>query len=114
MAQASITMANHINAAAIIALTETGFTARLISKYRPRSPILAVTSSKPVVQRLAMNWGVLGMRYEADGDDDDRIAFALENAKALGYVRTGDLVIMTAGNTRQAGSTDLIRVLSVS
>ncbi len=114
VAQASITMANHINAAAIIALTETGFTARLISKYRPRSPILAVTSAKPVVQRLAMNWGVLGMRYEADGDDDDRIAFALENAKTLGYVRTGDLVIMTAGNTRQAGSTDLIRVLSVS
>lgn len=114
VAQASITMANHINAAAIIALTETGFTARLISKYRPRSPILAVTSSTPVMQRLAMNWGVLGMRYDANGDDDDRIEFALENAKALGYVRSGDLVIMTAGNTRQAGSTDLIRVLSVN
>ena len=113
VAQASITMANHINAAAIIALTETGFTARLISKYRPRSPILAVTSSHPVVQRLAMNWGVLGMLYDGGGDDEDRIDFALENARALGYVRSDDLVIMTAGNTRQAGSTDLIRVLQV-
>jgi pyruvate kinase len=114
VAQASITMANHINAAAIIALTETGFTARLISKYRPRSPILAVTSSHPVVQRLSMNWGVLGMLYEGNGDDDHRIDFALENAKSLGYVSPGDLVIMTAGNTRQAGSTDLIRVLHVA
>ena len=114
VAQASITMANHIHAAAIIALTETGFTARLISKYRPSSPILAVTSSHPVVQRLAMNWGVLGMLYEGEGSDEDRIDFALKHAKALGYVTTGDLVIMTAGNTRQAGSTDLIRVLGVS
>ena len=61
-----------------------------------------------------MNWGVLGMLYEGEGSDEDRIDFALKNAKALGYVTSGDLVIMTAGNTRQAGSTDLIRVLSVS
>ncbi len=113
VAQAAITMANHLKAAAIIALTETGFTARLISKHRPKSPILAVTSSKPVVQRLAMNWGVLGMLYQGQGDDEDRIHFALANARDLGYVNTGDLVIMTAGSARQAGSTDLIRVLTV-
>lgn len=113
VAQAAIAMANHLGAAAIIALTETGLTARLISKHRPRSPILAVTSSRPVVQRLAMNWGVLGMLYEGHGDDDDRIRFALENAGALGCVQRGDLVIMTAGSARQAGSTDLIRVLDV-
>ena len=46
-------MANHLDAAAIIALTETGFTARSISKYRPRSPILAVTPSQP---RCAASW----------------------------------------------------------
>ncbi|MYH89243.1 MAG: pyruvate kinase, partial [Gammaproteobacteria bacterium] len=113
VAQAAITMANHLKAAAIIALTETGFTARLISKHRPKSPILAVTSSKPVVQRLAMNWGVLGMLYQGQGNDEDRTQFALANARELGYVSTGDLVIMTAGSARQAGSTDLIRVLTV-
>ncbi len=113
VAQAAITMANHLNAAAIIALTETGFTARLISKHRPKSPILAVTSSRPVVQRLAMNWGVLGMLYQGHGDDEDRIRFALSNARELDCVSAGDLVIMTAGNARQAGSTDLIRVLTV-
>lgn len=113
VAQASITMANHLNAAAIIALTETGFTSRLISKYRPESPIFAVTTSAKVMQRLAMNWGVLAMRYEGDGDDEDKIRFTFEHGLRLGYLKSGDLVILTAGNTRQAGSTDLIRVLKV-
>lgn len=113
VAQASITMANHLHATAIIALTETGFTSRLISKYRPESPIFAVTSSEQVMRRLAMNWGVLSMLYQGDGDDDDKIQFAFEHGLRLGYLHSGDLVILTAGNTRQAGSTDLIRVLRV-
>ncbi len=114
VAQASITMANHLNAAAIIALTETGFTSRLISKYRPDCPILAITTSKAVVTRLAMNWGVLPIHYDGDGTDDEKIEFATNRAKQLGYVKDNDLIIMTAGSSRQAGSTDLIRVLTVS
>ncbi len=113
VAQASITMANHLNAAAIIALTETGFTSRLISKYRPDCPILAITTSKQVVTQLAMNWGVLAIHYEGDGSDEDKISFATSRAKELGYVRDNDLLILTAGSSRQAGSTDLIRVLTV-
>ncbi len=114
VAQASITMANHLNAAAIIALTETGFTSRLISKYRPESPIFAITTSPKVVQELSMNWGVLAMLYQGEGDDEDKIEFAIANARSLGYVNPGDLLILTAGNTRQAGSTDVIRVLHVT
>ena len=113
VAQASITMAHHLKAVAIIALTETGFTSRLISKYRPDCPILAVTSSHRVVRRLAMNWGVLAMHYEGDGTDDDKLAFATDRAKASGYARPGDIIVATAGSQRQAGSTDLIRVLTV-
>ncbi len=114
VAQASITMANHIHAAAIVALTETGLTSRLISKYRPDCPILAVTSSMEVVTRLAMNWGVLPIYYGGDGSDDDRIEFATNRARELGYVKPSDLVVMTAGSSRQAGSTDLIRVMTVN
>ena len=113
VAQAAITVANHLNAAAILALTETGLTSRLISKYRPESPILAITSSKRVVRRLAMNWGVLAIHYTAGGSDGDKIQFAMSRAEQLGYVRTGDLVILTAGSSHQAGSTNLIRVLTV-
>ncbi|MDH3283087.1 MAG: pyruvate kinase, partial [Gammaproteobacteria bacterium] len=113
VAQAAITMANHLHAATIIALTETGFTARLISKYRPGCPILAVTTSKRVYRRLAMNWGVYGFRYPEEGTDQDKIAYATRHAKRVGLLRTGDLVIATAGSSHTAGSTDLIRVLSV-
>ncbi len=113
VAQASITMANHLDAAAIIALTETGFTSRLISKYRPDCPILAITTCKSVVSRLAMNWGVLAIHYDDDGSDDEKIVFAINRAKELGYVSNNDLLILTAGSSRQAGSTDLIRVLRV-
>ncbi len=112
VAQASITMAAHLKAAAIIALTETGFTSRLISKYRPGCPILAVTSSARVVRRLAMNWGVRAIHYEGQGSDDDKLQFATREAKQLGYVHPNDIVIATAGSSHQAGSTDLIRVLS--
>ena len=111
VAQASITMANHLDAAAIIALTETGFTSRLISKYRPDCPILAITTCKSVVSRLAMNWGVLAIHYDGDGSDDEKIVFAINRARELGYVNDNDLLILTAGSSRQAGSTDLIRVL---
>ena len=113
VAQATITMANHLEAAAIIALTETGFTSRLISKYRPDCPILAITSSQKVVALLTMNWGIQAILYEGSGTDKDKIKFAISRAKELGYVRDGDLLIMTAGSHHKAGSTDLIRVLKV-
>jgi len=113
VAQASITMANHLQAAAIVALTETGFTSRLISKYRPDCPILAVTSSPAVVRRLAMNWGVQPVLYEGGADDEDKLRFATAKAKAFGYANSGDVVVATAGSHSKAGSTDLIRVLTV-
>lgn len=113
VAQASITMADHLQAAAIVALTETGFTSRLISKYRPSCPILAVTSSLPVMRRLAMNWGVQAVRYDGGAGDEDKLRFATEQAKAFGYAKPGDVLVATAGSHSQAGSTDLIRVLHV-
>ena len=113
VAQAAITMAKHLNAAAIVALTETGFTSRLISKYRPVCPILAISSSDRVVHRLAMNWGVTAIQYAGDGSDDDRLEFAMRTAKECGYARSGDIVIATTGSHQRAGSTDLIRVLTI-
>ena len=53
------------------------------------------------------------MLYEGEGSDEDRVAFATQRAKSLGYIEDGDLLVMTAGSQRLAGSTDLIRVLKV-
>lgn len=113
VSQAAHTMATHLHAAAILTLTETGFTSRMISKYRPPCPILAVTESSPVERRLCMNWGITALRFEAEGGDEDKIAFAIQRAREIGYVASGDVVIVTAGLSKQSGSTDMIRVLTV-
>ena len=113
VAQAAITIADNLNAAAILALTETGRTSRLISKYRPASVILAITSSAKVVQQLAMNWGVHPIHYAEKGSDEEKIQFAMARAKTQGYARKGDVVVFTSGSSHQAGSTNLIRVLNV-
>jgi len=113
VSQAAITMANHLDAAAMIALSETGFTARSISKYRPQCPILAVTVSEPVVRRLSMNWGVTGVLFEGERSDEAMLAFALARGRALGCIAAGDVVVATAGIGRKTGSTDTIRVLTV-
>ena len=113
VAQASITMANHLNAAAILALTETGLSSRLVSKYRPDCPILALTSSSAVAHRLAMSWGIYAVLYNEDGTNEERLEFAIQYAKKIGQLETGDRLILTSGNSRMAGSTNLIRVVEV-
>jgi pyruvate kinase len=113
VAQAALTMANHLDAAAVVVLSETGFTARSISKYRPRCPILAVTVSAAVVRRLSMNWGVTAVLFEGERSDEAMLSFALARGRGLGCIAGGDVVIATAGVDRKTGSTDSIRVLSV-
>jgi pyruvate kinase len=114
ISQAAITMANHLKAAAIISLTETGFTSRQISKHRPVCPIFAVTESPPVVRKFAMNWGVYPMRYAGEPSDQSKIEFGIRQAKKLGYVQAGDVVVATAGQAQRSGGTNMIRVVSVT
>jgi pyruvate kinase len=111
VSQAAITMANHLDAAALIVLTESGFTARSISKYRPRCPILAVTVWPEVMRRLSLNWGVSAMLFEGDRSDDAMIEFAVRRGRELGCVGPGEVVVATAGIDRETGSTDTIRVI---
>jgi pyruvate kinase len=113
VSQAAITMADHLNAAAIVTLTETGFTSRSISKYRPTAPILAITTSAPVVRKLAMNWGVTAVLYTGEASDDAKVDFAVRRARELGWVAPGQVLVVTAGTSQQAGSTNLIRVVTV-
>jgi pyruvate kinase len=113
VAQASITMAHHLNAAAIISLTETGFTSRQISKHRPDCPILAVTTNLRVVRKLAMNWGVLPLLYEGEPSDDARIRFAVRRALESGYAHPGEVAVVTVGQHQQTGGTNAIRVVEI-
>jgi pyruvate kinase len=113
ISQATVSMTAHLEAAAIIALTETGYTARQISKYRPDCPILAITSSSVVVRKLSMNWGVIPLLYNGEPTDNARIAFGIARARELLDVGAGDLLVVAAGQHQKAGGTDLIRVITL-
>ena len=113
VSQSAVNMAEKLSAVAIFSLTETGFTSRLISKNRPDCPILAVTYSELVARRLSMNWGVIPLLCEEGSDDNAKLKFAVNRAEALGYIKTGDVVLVTAGTQHRVGGTDLIRVLTI-
>ena len=111
--QASVSMAANLKAAAIISLTESGFTSRLISKYRPDCPILAITSSEKVARKLSMNWGVIPALYQGEPEDDDRIEFAISVVKEMINTESGDILVITAGHQQASGGTDLVRIITL-
>ena len=113
VSQAANTMANHLRVRAILTLTESGFTSRQISKYRPRCPILAITSSAQVARRLALNWGIRATSAEGLEEDEDRLQHGLAWGKERGFLECGDVVIVTAGISHETGSTSSIRVVTV-
>ena len=113
VSHSSVRMADQLKASAIISLTESGFTSRLVSKHRPECPILAVTSSVKVTRRLCMNWGVVPILYQSQDTDEEKIAYCIELSLKGGILKKGDVVIVTNGSSQTTGGTNLIRVLTV-
>ena len=107
------TMAKDLEASAIISLSETGFTSRLISKHRPECPIVSITGSERAARRLSMNWGVAPVLYTGEPGDKAKIQFASECVQQMGFAKPGDSVIVTAGHTQRSGGTDMIRVIKL-
>lgn len=107
------TMAKDLGAAAIISLSETGFTSRSISKHRPECPILSISGSERVSRRLSMNWGVEAVTYTGEPGDRAKIEFAEKVVQEMGFAKAGDSVIVTAGHTQLSGGTDMIRIISL-
>ena len=107
------TMAKDLEASAIVSLSETGFTSRLISKHRPECPILAITGSERAARRLSMNWGVTAVLYQGEPRDKAKIQFASECVQRLGFAKAGDSIVVTAGHTQRSGGTDMIRIIKL-
>lgn len=111
VAYAACVLANHLDARAIIAPTQSGQTARHISRFRPRQPIIALSPRKNTVQRLALFWGCLPRLVADPRDTDDMIESAAQSALQTGLVSRGNLVVITAGHpVAVAGSTNMVRV----
>ncbi len=106
--------AEDLNATAIIAPTVSGYTARVMSRYRPQAPIIAVTPSEAVQRRLTIHWGVIPLLVPRAGTSDEIIEHAVEAARQEGLVSDGDTVVVTAGAARSGpGTTNLMRVYVV-
>jgi len=106
--------AHELGATAIVAFTESGSTARRVSKYRSRVPILAITPSKIVFGRLLLCWGVHPFQIAEPSSVDELFATGVKLAKDSGLARSGDLVVITAGvPIGVVGNTNLLKVETV-
>lgn len=111
ISQSVVEAALQLNASAIIAPTESGYTARMISKYRPQCPIVAVTYAEATTRRLTLSWGVVPIQGEEASSMDEMLSNAVESALARGIIDYGDLVIITAGvPIGQVGTTNMMKV----
>jgi pyruvate kinase len=111
VARAACLLAEKIQAKAILTSTQAGFTARQISRFRPRTPIVATTPVATVRRQLMLSWGIIPLLVRQNADTDELIETALDAACQAGYVSDGDLVIITAGiPVGKTGSTNLIKV----
>nr|YP_002048836.1 pyruvate kinase [Paulinella chromatophora]ACB42626.1 pyruvate kinase [Paulinella chromatophora] len=109
------TIARQLDAAAILPLTKSGATAYNVSKFRPSTPILAVTSEVAVARRLQLIWGVNPLLISQQNNTSKTFILAMGVAQKMGILKEGDLVIQTAGTLAGvSGSTDLLKVGIVS
>jgi pyruvate kinase len=103
--------AQSLKAAALVAFTQSGSTAGRVSKYRPRMPILAITTDAAVVGRLMLRWGVYPFRIAGPPSVKELFATGAKLSKELGLAKTGDLIVITGGiPVGVAGSTNLLKV----
>lgn len=97
ISHATCTTAHDLNAKAILTVTKSGKTARMISKFRPACPIISCVTEEYAYWQLALSWGVLPVRAQEKTTTDELFSHAVALAKSTGLVTEGDLAVLTAG-----------------
>ncbi len=112
LGRSACVLADQMRAAAIVAVTNSGETARVLARYRPDPPIIAVTASARTLRSLGIVWGVRGLVIENLGDDSDSaLARVQESLVGAGLVKRGEYIVLLAGQPYLArGSTNFIKV----
>ena len=111
ISHATCTTAHNLSAAAILTVTKTGATARMISKFRPGCPIIGCTTDEMTYRQLNLSWGVVPARAEVKSTTDDLFAHAIDLAIAAEVVKKGELVVITAGvPIGVRGTTNILKV----
>lgn len=115
IAHAAVTLARDLDFRAVCAFTQSGYTARLVSKERPDLPVLAFTNDPGVYRRIALYWGTASLLLEFDGDTDTLIRHVESELLARGLAAPGDSVIVLGGSPiALKGATNFLKVLKVS
>jgi len=111
---ATCTTADELKVSAIITATQSGHTARMVSKYRPRCPIIAVTPSNQVARSLSINFGVQTIISIKLTSTDELMADAVEKCLYAGYIKKGDVVIIAAGiPVGKSGTTNMMKMQEI-
>ncbi len=111
ISHATCTTAQDLKAAAIITVTYSGHTARMISRFRPTCPIIATTVSERVQRQLSLSWGVIPYIVSPASSTDEMFDTGVEKALASGMVKNGELVVITAGVPIGVnGTTNILKV----
>ncbi len=113
IAHATVQMAYELDAAAIITPTESGYTTKVVSKYRPKAAIVAFAANEKTARHLNLRWGVYSVPGKAWNSVDEMIAMAGTAAKEREYIKAGDTVIITSGMKFAEGDTSSIRVRTI-
>lgn len=111
ISHATCTMAGDLNAAAIITVSKSGRTARMVSKYRPDCLIVGACLTDKVYRQLALSWGVIPLLIEEKTQAEELFDYAVDAAEEAGLIESGDVVVITAGVPLGiSGTTNMIKV----
>ncbi len=111
ISHATCTTAHDLEASAVVTVTNSGFTARMVSKFRPECPIIAITPNAKTFRHLRLSWGVFPVMGQMKDNSDELFVHAVERAVSTGLVQKGDLVVITGGTPLGvSGTTNTIKV----
>jgi len=114
IARSACIMAEDLDAAAIVACTSSGSTARLVARFRPSCPVLGLTPNPDTARQLTMSWGVIPVMAKAFSDTDDIFHQARQRAREYNIAGPGGKIVVTAGAPPgRPGTTDLVKVIEV-
>ena len=113
VAHATVQMAYELDASAIITPTESGYTTKAVSKYRPKAAIVAYTPDEKVVRQLNLRWGVYPVAGKSWNDVSEMVSAAAAAAVEQEYAKRGDCTIITSGIKTGDGNTNSIRVYTI-
>ena len=115
ISHATCTTAKDLEAAAIVTITKSGYTAKAVSKFKPHCPIVACTPDERVQRQLNLVWGCKPHLISFEGQSSDEVfAAAVAKAEEQGFAKQGDVVVLTAGvPVGVAGTTNVVKVQNV-